>query len=125
MIWLVILGAILAIALTVWLLSSVIGFVIGIGLMLVLGGVIGAAMGSLLNYKRGILFSVGAGLIGAVVGTIIANILNMPGFLGFELFNLPVLWTALGSALVVGIAKVVAPNENRQRLGSGTSGLLR
>jgi uncharacterized membrane protein YeaQ/YmgE (transglycosylase-associated protein family) len=128
MIWLVILGAILAIALTIWLLSSVIGFVIGIGLMLVLGGVIGAAMGSLLNYKRGILFSVGAGLVGAVVGTVIANILNMPGFLGFELFNLPVLWTALGSALgsalVVGVAKVVAPNEDRKRLGSGTSGLL-
>ena len=124
MIWLVILGAILAIALTVWLLSSVIGFVIGIGLMLVLGGVIGAAMGALLNYKRGILFSVGAGLVGAVVGTVIANILNMPGFLGFELFNLPVLWTALGSAIVVGVAKVVAPNEDRKRLGSGTSGLL-
>jgi uncharacterized membrane protein YeaQ/YmgE (transglycosylase-associated protein family) len=120
MIWLAILGAILAVVIAFWLISSVIGFI----LMLVLAGIIGAAMGSLLNYKGGLLFSVGAGLVGAVVGTIIANILNMPGFLGFELFNLPVLWTAVGSALVVGVAKVVAPNENR-RLGSGTSGLLR
>jgi uncharacterized membrane protein YeaQ/YmgE (transglycosylase-associated protein family) len=121
MIWLVILGVILAIVIAASLISSVIGFI----LMLVLAGVIGAVMGSALNYKRGLIFSVGAGLVGAVVGTIIANILNMPGFLGFELFNLPLLWTALGSALVVGVAKVVAPNEDRQRLGSGTSGLLR
>jgi hypothetical protein len=121
MIWLVILGAILAVVIAAWLISSVIGFI----LMLVLAGIIGAATGSLLNYKSGLLFSVGAGLVGAVVGTIIANILNLPGFLGFELFNLPVLWTALGSALVVGVAKVVAPNEDRRRLGSGAGGLLR
>lgn len=120
MIWLIILGVILAVVIAAWVISSVIGFI----LMLVLAGIIGAAMGSLLNYRSGILFSVGAGLVGAVVGTIIANILNLPGFLGFSLFNLPVLWTALGSALVVTIAKVVAPNEDR-RLGSGTRGLLR
>lgn len=120
MIWLIILGAILAVVVAMWVISSVIGLI----LFLVLAGIIGALMSSWLNYRGGVLFSVGAGLAGAAVGTIIANILNLPGFLGFELFNVPLLWTALGSALVVGAAKVVAPKENR-RLGSGAGGLLR
>jgi len=118
MIWLIILGVILAIAIGAWLIGQVIGFV----LMLVLAGIIGAAVGSLLNYKGGVIFSVAAGLIGAVVGTVLAKILHLPTFP--ELFNLPLLWTTVGAAAVTAVGKVVMPND-RRRLGGGTRGLLR
>ncbi|MGH2588054.1 MAG: hypothetical protein ACRDJE_24300 [Dehalococcoidia bacterium] len=119
MIWLVILAAVPAVVVGVWVISQVMGLI----LMLALAGIIGAAMGSLLNYKGSLLFSVGAGLAGAVLGTVFANILDVPKFL--TLWNLPVLWTAIGAAAVVGIAKVVTPDNKERRLGGGPSGLLR
>jgi len=119
MIFVFLIALLLAVVIGFW----VIGKVVGLALMLFLAGLIGAAAGSLLNYRGSFLFSVAAGLIGAVVGTVIANVLDL--WKGPELFNLPLLWTVVGSALVVGVAKVVAPNEDRRRLGSGTGGLLR
>jgi uncharacterized membrane protein YeaQ/YmgE (transglycosylase-associated protein family) len=118
MIWLIILGAILALVVAFWLIGQVIGFI----LMLALAGIIGAAIGSLLNYRGGILFSIGAGLAGAVIGTVIANLLGMPKFL--TLWNLPILWTVVGAAAVVAAAKVVMPGD-RRRLGGGSRELLR
>ncbi len=119
MIWLVLLALLLAVAVGFWLIGQLIGLV----LMLALAGIIGAAMGSLLCYKGSFLFSIAAGLIGAVVGTIIANVLGVPKFL--TLWHLPVIWTAVGAALVTVAAKIVAPSEQHPRLGSRSRGLLR
>lgn len=115
---LLILGLILAVLIGLFLVKTLIGF----ALMLVLAGLIGAAAQSVLGSRRGVIFSVGAGLVGAVVGTVLANVLGLPKFP--ELFNLPLLWTAIGSAAVVGVAKVVAPERGGKRLGT-TRGLLR
>ena len=119
MIWLVLLALLLAVAVGFWLIGQVIGLV----LMLALAGIIGAVMGSLLNYKGGFLYSIGAGLVGAVIGTIIANVLGAPKLL--TLWNLPVLWTAIGAAVVVAATKVVMPEGGGRRLGAGGRGLLR
>lgn len=116
---LLILALILAVIVGFWVIKSVLGLV----LMLALAGLIGWAAQSLLGYRRGSLFSIGAGLVGAVLGTVLANILHAPKFP--ELFNLPLLWTAVGSIAVVAVAKVVAPRDEVKRLGSGSSGLLR
>lgn len=121
MIWLVLLALLLAVVIGMW----VVGKLIGLILLLALAGIIGAAMGALLNYKGSFLYSIGAGLVGAVIGTVLANILNLPGFLGFELFNLPVLWTAGGAAIVVAITKVMSPGDDTRRIGGGNRGLLR
>ncbi len=119
MIWLVVLALLLAVAVGAWLIGQLIGLV----LMLVLAGVIGAAMGALLKYKGSFLFSIGAGLAGAVLGTVIANVLDVPKFL--TLWHLPVFWTAIGAALVVAAAKVIAPTEQHGRIRGGNRGLLR
>jgi uncharacterized membrane protein YeaQ/YmgE (transglycosylase-associated protein family) len=118
-IWVVLLALILAIVVGAW----VVGKLVGLVLMIVLAGVIGAAMGSLLKYKGGLLYSVGAGLVGAVVGTVIANILGAPKLL--TIANLPILWTVVGAALVVVATKVVMPGDGSRRLGGGIRGLLR
>jgi uncharacterized membrane protein YeaQ/YmgE (transglycosylase-associated protein family) len=116
---LLILALILAVVIGFWVVKSVLGLV----LMIALAGLIGWAAQSLLGYRRGSLFSIGAGLLGAVLGTVLANILNAPKFP--ELFNLPLLWTAVGAAAVVAVAKVVAPRDELKRLGGGSRGLLR
>lgn len=116
---LVILGLILAVLVGFWILQSI----LGLALMIALAGVIGWGAQSVLGYRRGALFSIGAGLLGAVLGTVLANILNAPKFP--ELFNLPLLWTIVGSAVVVAVAKVVAPHDEVKQLGSGSRGLLR
>jgi uncharacterized membrane protein YeaQ/YmgE (transglycosylase-associated protein family) len=116
---LIILGLVLAVVVGFWILQSVLGLV----LMIALAGLIGWGAQAVLGYRRGALFSIGAGLLGAVLGTVLANILNAPKFP--ELFNLPLLWTIIGSALVVGVAKVVAPSPEVKQLGSGNRGLLR
>ncbi|HET9476234.1 MAG TPA: hypothetical protein VFP63_01965 [Dehalococcoidia bacterium] len=112
MIWLIVLGLILALFLGAWIIGQVMGFI----LMLVLAGIIGALVGSWLNYKGGVIFSVAAGLIGAVLGTAVANIFNLPQFP--ELFNLPLLWTTAGAAAVTAVGKVVMPDARQQaRIG--------
>jgi uncharacterized membrane protein YeaQ/YmgE (transglycosylase-associated protein family) len=119
MIWVVLIALILAIAIGAW----VVGKLIGLVLMLALAGIIGAAMGSLLKYKGGFLYSIGAGLVGAVIGTIIANVLGAPKLL--TLWNLPVFWTAIGAAVVVAATKLILPADGTRRLGGGSRGLLR
>jgi uncharacterized membrane protein YeaQ/YmgE (transglycosylase-associated protein family) len=120
---LLILALILAVVVGFWILSSILGFVLGLALTIALGGLIGWAAGSVLGYKRGPIFSIGAGLLGAVLGTVLANILNAPK--GPTPFDLPLLWTIIGSVAVVAVAKVVAPKDDLKRLGGGSSGLLR
>jgi uncharacterized membrane protein YeaQ/YmgE (transglycosylase-associated protein family) len=112
MIWLILLGVVLAVILGLALIKSIIGFI----LMLVLAGIIGTLVGSWLKYRGGVIFSVAAGLIGAVLGTAVANIFNLPQWP--ELFNLPLLWTTAGAAVVTAVGKVVMPDERQQaRIG--------
>jgi uncharacterized membrane protein YeaQ/YmgE (transglycosylase-associated protein family) len=118
-IFLILIALLLAIIVAGFIIKSL----VGLALMLLVAGLIGALAGSWLNYKGGFLFSIGAGLIGAVVGTIIANILHLPKFP--ELFNLPLLWTVAGSVIVVAAAKVVAPRGDSKQLSNRDRALLR
>ena len=119
MIFLFLLALVLAIVIGFWL----IGQLVGIALMLLLAGLIGAAAQALIGYKGGFLFSIVAGLVGAVVGTVLANALDAPKFP--TLFNLPLLWTTVGAIGVVAVAKAVAPRNDHVRLGRGDRRLLR
>lgn len=112
-----VIGVILAIMFTAWLISSVVGLVF----MLLLAGLIGVLAQKLVGYKGGFLFSIGAGLIGAVAGTILANVLGVAK--GPELFNLPLLWTVVGSLGVAAVAKVAMPRQ-RGRLSASDRRLL-
>ena len=118
-IFLFLFAVLIAVVVGIWL----VGKLVGIALMLLLAGLIGAGAQSVLGYRGGFLFSIGAGLVGAVLGTILANVLNAPKFP--ELFNLPLLWSMVGAIGVVAAAKVVAPREDRRRLGRSDRGLLR
>jgi|GEM_PF-2095752 len=115
-------GLLLAVVIGLVVVGWVIGSVIGFVLMLLLAGLIGALASKVVGYRGGIVFSVGAGLLGAVLGTIIANIIGAPKLL--TLWNLPVLWTVVGAFATVAVAKVVLPGD-RGSLRGGNSGLLR
>lgn len=120
---LLILALILAAVIALWVVAKIVGAIVGLLLMILLGGLIGAAAQSVVGYKGGFLFSIGAGLVGAVVGTIIANLLGAPKLL--TLANLPILWTVVGSVAVVAAAKLVRPNESRTKISGVDSRLLR
>ena len=119
MIFLILIALLLAVIAGFWLVGQLVGLV----LTLFIAGLIGAAAGSWLKYKGGMLFSIGAGLVGAVVGTVLANVLNMPKLL--TIADLPILWTVVGSLAVVGAAKVIAPRSDSRQLGKSNQGLLR
>jgi uncharacterized membrane protein YeaQ/YmgE (transglycosylase-associated protein family) len=107
------LALLLAVIVGLFVIKAVVGFAI----MVLLAGLIGAAAKHWVGYRGGFLYSIGAGLLGAVVGTVFANLLNAPKWP--ELYNLPLLWTAVGAVAVSLVAKVVTPLTHRARLGSG------
>jgi uncharacterized membrane protein YeaQ/YmgE (transglycosylase-associated protein family) len=111
MIFLFLIGLVLAIVVGFWL----IGQLVGLAIMLLIAGLIGALAQSVLKYNGGFLFSIGAGLVGAALGAIAAKLLGLPSLL--VLGGLPVVWATVGSLAVVAAAKVV--NGDGRRLTGG------
>ncbi len=118
---LIALGAILAFLLVLFLVLKVVGFLLGLVWLLLIATVCGAVAERMLHYRQGgILATTGVGLVGAVVGTLLAHILHLPTQPAIA--HLPILWTVAGSFALVGTMKVVAPSRRLQG-GRGISRL--
>ena len=113
---LIALAAILAFLLVFFLVVKVVAFFTGLVFLLLVALVCGWIAESALHYKKGgIGTTVGVGLLGAVVGWLLAKLLHLPTMVAVA--HLPVLWTIVGSMALVGTMKVMAPS--RKRLASG------
>ena len=113
---LIALAAILAFLLVFFLVAKVVAFFTGLVFLLLVALMCGWIAEKALHYKRGGLGStIGVGLLGAVIGWLIAKLVHLPT--APTIAHLPVLWTIVGSIALVGTMKVIAPP--RKRLASG------
>jgi len=102
--------AILAFILALFAILAVAKVLMGLVLLLLIATLCGAIAESVLDYHPGgIGATAGVGLIGAVIGLVLAKILHLPTWPHFA--NVPILWTVIGSVLLVGGMRVVAPNR--------------
>lgn len=83
---------------------------------LLIAGLASAAAQSFIKYKGNFEFTLLSGLIGGVLGIVLAKALNVPGWLQWpHIGGFPVLWTLVGAFIVVAVAKVAAPLQRRGR----------
>jgi uncharacterized membrane protein YeaQ/YmgE (transglycosylase-associated protein family) len=87
---------------------QIIHALLGIVLFLVVAGLCAAAAEYFLGQKEGVGETLLIGLIGAALGVILAVILHLPLF---AIAGLPVVWTIVGSMIVVGILKLTRGNK--------------
>lgn len=111
MIWFIVLGVIVALL----LFGMIVGLLFKLALLLLVAFVASAAAQALVKSKGGFIFTFVTGLIGAVIGLVIANLLNAPTWP--RISGLPILWTLAGSIVVVAVAKVALPARARQAGG--------
>lgn len=115
---LIALVAILAFLLAIFLIMKVVAFLVGLVFLLLVAALCGAIAEHLLHYEGGgILRTVGVGLIGSLIGFLIAKLFHLPTWP--HLAGLPVVWTVVGSLVLVAGMKVVSPPARHARLGSG------
>lgn len=87
-------------------------------LLLVIAGVCGAVGQAIAGYSRGgLLAAVGVGFVGALLGTWVARLLDLPEIFAIRLGNtaFPIIWSIAGSTLFVAIIALIA----RARTGYG------
>ena len=78
--------------------------------LLLVGGIIGSIGQAIVGHSRGgCLVSIALGFIGALVGTWLARALNLPDLFVLTIggTNLPIVWSIIGCAIVVGIVAAV------------------
>ena len=110
---------IIALVITWWLVQTLIGLV----LMLVIAALCSAAAQAIVKYRDGgFRFTLLSGVIGAVVGIVLAKLLGLPTFPQIQ--GLPLVWTLVGSLIVVAGAKLALPRR-RTRVGRRDTGFLR
>jgi len=112
---LIALVAILAFLLAFLLIAKVVSLLIGLVFLLLVAVLCGAIAEKLLHYEGGgIVTTAGVGLIGSVVGLVIAKILHLPTWP--HIAHLPVVWTVVGSLVLVAGMKVIAPPAAHNRI---------
>jgi uncharacterized membrane protein YeaQ/YmgE (transglycosylase-associated protein family) len=116
---LIIIGLILALVLVLALAGMVVKAVLWLVLTLVLAVLASLVAQAFVKYKGDLSFTFISGLIGGVVGVVLVNLLNVPGFLRWpSLGAFPVVWAIIGSVIVVFIAKLVLPDRVTGRVRS-------
>jgi uncharacterized membrane protein YeaQ/YmgE (transglycosylase-associated protein family) len=121
---LIALVAVLAFLLVFLLIAKVVAVVVGLVWLLLVALLCGAIAERILHYKEGgIASTIGVGLIGSVIGWLIAKILHLPTWP--HIASLPVVWTIVGSLILVTGMKVFAPPSSRARLRSGNRDISR
>ncbi len=100
---------------------KIVGFVFGavfwLAGTLILAGLASAAAQSLLKYRGNLSFTLLSGLIGGVLGIVLAKVLSVPDWLQWpRVGGFPVLWTLVGAAIVVIVAKLVLPARQDTRM---------
>jgi uncharacterized membrane protein YeaQ/YmgE (transglycosylase-associated protein family) len=91
---------------------EIIHALLGVVIFLVVAGLCAAAAEYLLGEKEGVGETLLIGLIGAALGVILAFLLHLPRF---TIAGLPIIWTIVGSVLVVGILKLSRGNSRSLR----------
>jgi len=79
--------------------------------LLVIAGVCGATGKAIVGwFPGGFLASIGVGFIGALVGTWLARLANLPELFAVRVggTTFPIVWSILGSALFVGLISLIA-----------------
>jgi uncharacterized membrane protein YeaQ/YmgE (transglycosylase-associated protein family) len=115
------LAAVLAFLLVFFLVVKAVAFLIGLVYLLLVALVCGWLAEELVGYKKGgIGTTVGVGLLGALIGWLIAKLFHLPMLI--HLAGLPVIWTIVGGAVLAFAMKIMAPT--RKRLTSGQRDIL-
>ncbi len=84
-------------------------------LLLVIAGVCGAVGQAIAGYSRGgLLAAVGVGFVGALVGTWLARLLDLPELFAIRLGNtsFPIIWSIAGSTLFVALISLLARSRS-------------
>lgn len=82
----------------------------GFLLLLLVAGICGAVGQAIVGWSRGgCVASIGVGLVGAVIGLVLARSLPLPELLPVTIdgTTIPIVWTILGSALFVAVISVL------------------
>ena len=85
-------------------------------LMLLIASITGAVGAGLAGRPRtGCLPSIALGFIGAIIGSYIAQKLDLPLFvwLRFGSYKFPIIWAVFGSAIFVAFLNLLAPRRSR------------
>ena len=80
-------------------------------LLLLLAGVAGGIGRALVGFSRGgCLVSIGVGFVGALLGTWLARLLDLPLILSIDLGStgFPLVWSILGAALFVALLSLIS-----------------
>jgi uncharacterized membrane protein YeaQ/YmgE (transglycosylase-associated protein family) len=116
---LLIIALILALVVFFFVVGLVVKAILWLVLTLLIAGLASLAAQSFVKYRGSVQFTVISGLIGGVVGVVLANLLNVPGILRWpSLGAFPVLWAIVGSVIVVFVSKIVLPSRATGRRGS-------
>jgi uncharacterized membrane protein YeaQ/YmgE (transglycosylase-associated protein family) len=79
-------------------------------LLLLVAGVCGAVAQALVGYSRGgCLVAIALGFIGALLGTWLARVLELPEIFAISLggHSFPIIWSILGAALFAGVLSLL------------------
>jgi uncharacterized membrane protein YeaQ/YmgE (transglycosylase-associated protein family) len=102
------LALILAVILVLFLALKVVGVLVGLIFLLLVATLCGAIARSLLHYNQGgIGATAGIGLVGALVGWLIADVFHL--WRGPHVAGLPIIWTVVGSIVLVGTLRAAEP----------------
>lgn len=93
---------------------AIVRTLVGIIVFLVVAALCGAAAEYFLGAKEGVGETLVIGLIGAALGTILSHLLRLPSLI--VIGGLPLVWTIVGSMIVIAILKAVRRQPGR--LGS-------
>lgn len=112
MLALLIIALIVAIVIFFLVVGLIIKAILWLALTLLLAGLASWAAQSFLKYKGDFRFTMISGLIGGVLGIVLAKSLGVPDWLQWpSLGGFPVLWTLVGAGIVVLISKIVLPSS--------------
>ncbi len=105
--------AIIVLVLLLFVLLALVHSILGIILFLAVAGLCAAVAEYVLGIHQGMVTTVLIGLIGAAVGVILRSLLNLPAWLSIA--GIPLVWTILGSLIVVLIVRLVTGGRRRPR----------
>jgi hypothetical protein len=109
----IIVGAIVALILVLFLIGAVVKLVTAIAMLFLVALLAGVIANAVVKYNNGLTFTFVSGLAGGVLGLVLKAILGGPALL--TLGGLPVIWTIAGAIIVVFVAKVVDRGPRRSR----------
>jgi uncharacterized membrane protein YeaQ/YmgE (transglycosylase-associated protein family) len=80
---------------------------------IVLGGLAGWVAAVLMHERQGCLMNIIVGVVGAVIGGVIFNLLGGIGVTGFNLWSFAV--ALVGAVILLGLVRALSPSHRSQR----------